>query len=59
MLSTITKDAYAYARRLLDVLFTKEEQIGHCLLLTTKSKKPCLEEKKVNLLFGERKKIFV
>ena len=47
------KDAYAYARNILDVLFTKEELSKSVLLKTKKSEKPPLSPGRVQTLFGE------
>ncbi len=47
------RDAYAYGRRLLDVLFTKSEQRASILLTSKKTNKPPLDQQRVHKLFGE------
>ena len=47
------RDVYAYARALLDVLFTKEEQRSSIVLESKKSTKPALDKNRVKLLFGK------
>ncbi len=47
------RDAYAYGRRLLDVLFTKIEQRASILLTFKKTNKPALDQQRVHKLFGE------
>lgn len=46
------KDAYAYGRSVLDILFTKSEQKGSVILATNKTSKPHLDPERVGLLFG-------
>lgn len=48
-----SKDAYAYGRSLLDVLFPKEEQKISVVLKTKKSEKPPLSPRRIQKLFGE------
>ncbi len=47
------KDANAYGRNLLDILFTKEEQKHSVVLATKKSPKPPLDRERVERLFGK------
>ena len=43
-----------YGRALLDILFTKEEQLGRCILRTPLNPdKPLLDQDKVHMLFGK------
>lgn len=46
------KDDKAYARALLDILFTEEEQ-SQGLVVSTNSGRPPLDEEKTHLLFGK------
>lgn len=48
-----SKDAYAYARTLLDTLFTKQEQKKSIVLKSKKSLKPQLSPQRVQKLFGK------
>lgn len=53
LLRVPAKDAYAYGRTLLDLLFTKEEQKKSVVLKTKKSTKPPLEQERVETMFGK------
>ena len=54
LLKVHAKDAGAYGRALLDILFTKEEQLGRCILRTPLNPdKPLLDQDKVHMLFGK------
>ena len=53
MLEIQANDAYAYARRLLDFLFSKEEQKKSLVHSSLKSKKPQLDQGRMSKLFGE------
>ena len=46
------KGPNAYGRSLLDVIFTKEEQGQSVVMKSSKSIKPPLSPKRVQLLFG-------
>ena len=51
-MKVVAKDPIAYARNLLDLMFTKMEQRQSLLLPTSKSSKPPLDQEKVAKLFG-------
>ncbi len=53
LLSIQGKDAIAYGRAVLDVLFSKEEQKKSLLYASKKSNKPGLNRELVSLLTGE------
>lgn len=48
-----SKDAYSYGRALLDQLFTKQEQKPAVVLKSSKSSKPALSPRRVELMFGK------
>lgn len=48
-----SRDAGAYGRALLDILFSKAEQRSHVLFKSSKSNKPPLDHVKVELMFGK------
>ena len=52
-MKVVAKDPIAYARNLLDLMFTKKEQRQSLLLPTSKSSKPPLDQEKVTKLFGK------
>lgn len=49
----MANDAYDYGRRLLNTLFTKEEQKAHVLIESNKTTKPPLDKERVEILFGK------
>ena len=53
LLKIPARDAYSYGRQLLDVLFTKEEQMTSLVFKSRRSTKPPLEEDRVELLFSK------
>lgn len=48
-----SRDAYAYALALMDVLFTKEELAMSLLFKSKKSEKPGLDRERVEKVLGE------
>ncbi len=46
------RDAYAYGRNLLEVLFSKEELARSVIIKSVKSKKPALDQERIQLAFG-------
>ena len=53
LLKVVAKDPIAYARNLLDLMFTKREQRQSLVLPTSKSSKPPLDQEKVTKFFGK------
>ena len=53
LLKVVAKDPIAYARNLLDLMFTKREQRQSLVLPSSKSTKPPLDQEKVTKLFGK------
>lgn len=53
LLQIPARDAYAYGRSLLEVLFTKEELSSSVVYKTKKSEKPPLPPDRVQLMFGK------
>ena len=49
----MAKNAEAYARHVLDALFTKSEQKKSLIYKSGKSDKPPLDEERIAKLFGE------
>ena len=47
------RDAYAYGRSLLEVLFTKEVLGRSVVVKSIKSRKPPLDEELIQLVFGK------
>ena len=47
------RDAYAYGRNLLEVLFSKEVLARSVIIKSTKSRKPPLDPELVQLVFGK------
>ena len=53
LLQLPSKDANAYGRNLLDILFTKSEQARSVVVPIKKSDKPPLSPPRVQILFGK------
>ena len=53
MLQFQAKDAYAYARHLLDFMFSKTEQKNGLIQESGKSSKSALDSKRTEKLWGE------
>jgi hypothetical protein len=53
LLKIPAKDVYSYARSILDLLFTKEEQKASVVFKTKKSEKPPLSPRRVEKMFGK------
>ena len=53
LLDIQSRDIYAYARALLDALFTKQEQRSSIVLESNKTLKPPLDKTRVQLLFSK------
>lgn len=53
MLAIQAKDAKSYARRLLDLLFSKQEQKSSLMQKSSKSSKPALDQERTAKLWGE------
>ena len=53
LLKQPAKDVCAYARNLLDFLFTKTEQKASVLFKSKKTEKPPLDPARVGIIFGE------
>ena len=54
LLRVPAKDASAYGRALLDLLFTKQEQKASIVLKSKKTKKPPLDPVRVEKMFGKQ-----